>query len=176
MKIILNNNPVLLWKETLKEARAQCSVKLETQLENYLICLLMRFTNQPQIFEKVLATSFLQALHSSSRLQNLLLQEVGDHCLILSGLFPQTAERRCLNLGYFINLGRSAYANINSNPAGIFQTLAIHFVLLMDVLQSIRPLKLLSPLQAYDQWQEFGSRRAFQMLQMMTPAIPLKLK
>ena len=46
----------------------------------------------------------------------------------------------------------------------LFWVLALQFVTLMDVLQSISQTSQLLPLDAYEQWETLGSRRAFAYL------------
>jgi hypothetical protein len=71
-------------------------------------------------------------------------------------------------------LGRVAYAAISKTADDLYGALSLEFVLLADVLQSIRPTADLQPLEAYDQWNETGSRRALKILQSYTQGLPLK--
>ena len=60
----------------------------------YLVFLLMRFADKPHCTARIMAEDFLgsQLLHGEQRADSL--REVGDHCLLFSGLFPELAERR----------------------------------------------------------------------------------
>src|SRR5262249_52839092 len=102
------------------------------------------------------------------------LQNVGDQCLLFVGLFPHAAEKKHVKINYFVDLGRSAYANISHTVNDLYWSLAIQFVALMDVLQSIRHTPDLLPLEAFEQWSELDSQRALQILNEYTKGIPFK--
>src|SRR5688572_422917 len=103
MKLLVNSTPIALWHDIVSEAQRTCAISLGVELEAYLVVLLMRYTNKPEVIKKIIATQFLQ----SKRLQAL--QDVGDQCLLFSGLFPNLAEKRLVKISYFVNLGRTAY-------------------------------------------------------------------
>lgn len=164
---------ILLWQEVVRDAEKECAVILESALENYLISLLYRYIDKPDVVRNVFATAFLQAMQQQTHQRHHSLQQVGDQCLILTGLFPRIANRRCVKIRYFVDLGQAAYAAIsNSTNDDLYNALALRFVLLMDVLQSIRQFHDLLPLEAYEQWHELGSQRAFRILQSYTKGVP----
>ena len=174
MALLTQSTSIVLWHETIKSAEERLSIALKDDLEAYLVSLLMRYTNQPDVHKKVLATAYLEALQKQSKERQLSLQVLGDECLLFAGLFPQVAEKRRVKISYFVNLGRSAYCAISRKANDLYGSLAAQFVVLMDVLQSIRPHGDLLPLQAYEQWEELGSRRALQALKEFTQAMPYK--
>ena len=164
MQLLTNANPLALWQDVIKQAENRCEVMLKQELEAYLATLLNRYTNQPELIKQTLAKGFLAAQQQTQHERQFSLQVVGDQCLLFAGLFPATAEKRLVSIGYFVEIGRSAYSSISSCANDLFQLLAMQFVVLMDVLQSIREYPDLLPLQAYDQWQEVGSLRALRIL------------
>lgn len=174
MGLLIHATPNALWQSVIQSAIADCELKLSADLEAYLISLLMRYTNKPEVVQQIFATAFLEALQSETTLRNISLKDVGDQCLLFAGLFPQAAERRHVKLIYFVDLGRSAYTAISNEANDLFTTLALQFVPLMDILQSIRHHPQLLPLDAYEQWQELGSKRALKILQSYTNGLPLK--
>lgn len=174
MNLLTNSTTMSLWHDVVKHAEGRCSVTLKGELEAYLISLLMRYTNQPQAAKYVAATMFLNALHAHHAEREISLQRVGDQCLLFTGLFPRVAEKRHVKINYFVDVGRSAYAAISHTANDLYGSLALQFVVLMDVLQSIRPHSDLMPLEAYEQWDALGSQRALKILQEYTKAIPLK--
>ena len=101
------------------------------------------------------------------------LQHVGDQCLLYAGLFPKIAQRRHVKISYFVDIGRSAYISISHKANDLFESLALQFVVLMDVLQSIQQPDLM-PLEAYDQWNTVGSKRALRILQEYSKITPYK--
>lgn len=165
MRVLTNTTSVALWQEIIKGAENRCSVVLKDELEIYLVSLLIRFTNKPEVAKQIMATAFLNALHTAKNERSVSLQLVGDQCLIFAGLFPKAAEKKLVKLNYFVDLGRSAYSQISHATNDLFGSLSLEFVVLMDVLQSIRSSHDLSPLEAYEQWVQLGSKRAFKMVQ-----------
>lgn len=174
MHVLTGATSLVLWKEVVRNAENRCAVALKDELESYLISLLMRFTNQPEIARQVLATAFLEALQSQKTERVVSLQHVGDQCLLFAGLFPRLAEKKHVKIGYFVDLGKSAYSAVSKQTDDLYGKLALQFVVLMDVLQSIRPNHDLLPLEAYEQWQEVGSDRALRILKEYTEGMPLK--
>lgn len=156
---------VVLWRDLIKGAEDRCAVNLHQEIESYLVELLIRFTSQPDIAKEVMAISFLDAINEQEIARRFSLANVGDHCLLLSGLFPGLAERRQVKIRYFVDLGRSAYATISDKTTDIYSSLALQFVVLMDILQSVNENRTLLPMEAYELWQDVGSRRAFKTLQ-----------
>jgi hypothetical protein len=172
MKILIQSTPVALWHEIIHDAEATCSISLNEELESYLVFLMMRYTSQPDIVKKIMATHFLEGVNSSPSKKLLVLQQVGDNCLIFSGLFPKMAEKRLVKISYFVNMGRTAYSAISQHQSDLYDSLSNHFVPLMDVLQSVRhsvkDFPDLLPFEAYDLWNETGSLRALSVLKQYT--------
>jgi len=109
---------------------------------------------------------------------------VGDQCLLYSGLFPKRAEKRRVRVSYYVDLGRTAYQNVaeatQAAMRDMFAHLAESFVSLMDTLQAMRTMhgqhQALDPLQAFELWQETGSRQARTILGHTSQATPLLLR
>jgi predicted alternative tryptophan synthase beta-subunit len=172
MNVMTQSSTLVLWQDVVKQAEHQCQISLKTELESYLVCLLMRYTNKPEILKQVIATTFLEAI--SNQHERFVLQSVGDHCLIYAGLFPKTAEKRLVKLSYFVDMGQGAYGKISQYANDVYSLLATQFVALMDILQSIRSDQTLLPLEAYEQWEQVGSQRALRILQSYTKGMPFK--
>lgn len=172
MSLVTNTSSLALWQEVIKNAEDRCAIALKEELEAYLIALLMRYVNKPELVKQVFANAFLEAMKLQHHLRKLSLQNVGDQCLLFAGLFPRLAERRHVKITYFVDIGRTAYSAVSDHGNDLFGSLAMQFVLLMDVLQSIRHPSDMLPLEAYTQWQELGSQRAYKVLQEYTQGIP----
>jgi hypothetical protein len=89
MKVLTHSTPVALWQEIVHEAEAACETTLQHELEAYLVFLLSRYINKPEIAKLTMATELMQALQSSRTTRDAALQGVGDTCLLFSGLFPK---------------------------------------------------------------------------------------
>lgn len=157
-------------------------MQLGEELQSYLVFLLMRYTNATQLSEGALAIEYLTSLKISGKLGEARLCEVGDKCLIYSGLFPQRAEQKRVRISYFVHLGESAYSVLATSSAGVratvYANLAEHFVILMDILQTTRELSsetpTLQPIQAMELWNDTGSLHARAALAHYTQATPIQ--
>lgn len=179
-QLILEPTSVAQWQVLVKEAQVACNCNLDETLESYLVFLLMRFANRPHCITRIMAEDFLKSCSAqgSDRIDRL--RDVGDHCLLFSGLFPQLAERRLVRVSYFVNIGRSSYRQLSDvldrGWARVYGNLSEAFIVLMDVLHAMRGLggqTLLTPIQALELWQETGSRRCYRQLCGDTAAIPV---
>lgn len=179
MKLLLNSTPTALWHDVIHDAEAACAIGLHEDVESYLVFLLVRYTNKPEVVKQIIATEFLQGMNLSSRHREAALQEVGDKCLLFSGLFPNMSVKRHVKIGYFVNLGQAAYGVISKKNNDIYSTLAQQFIPLMDILQTIRRYSVehpdLLPMQAYELWNETGSQRAFSILKQYSSATPIRI-
>lgn len=107
------------------------------------------------------------------------MREVGDHCLLFTGLFPQLAERRLVRISYFVGIGRNSYrqlaALLDRGVASMYGHLSETFIVLMDILHAMRELggeTLLTPIQAMELWQQTGSRRCYRQVCRDGRAVP----
>ena len=77
-------------------------------------------------------------------------------------------------------MGKYLDSAISNSSNDLYDLLAKQFVTLMDILQSIRhyadEFPDLLPMQAYDLWNEAGSRRALKVLQSYSRALPQKTR
>lgn len=155
MKILTEATPLALWYEAVQEAQMDCRIALKDDVKSYLVSLLMRNTKNPKLAQEVMASQFLEGVNRPHHQKGVILQTVGDQCLLITGLFPAAAEKRRVKVRYYIELGQIAYEVISRKNNDIFSLLSQQFLLLMDVLQSFRPLTpetLLAP--AYLDWLE----------------------
>ncbi len=170
LKLITEPNELSQWHTLIQQAEQNYGCTLNETMESYLVFTLMRFMRQHNIGAQALAMDYLKAQRLPNALRHNQLRDVGDHCLILSGLFPQRADKRLVRVSYYVNLGRTAYQHlaeqIHQTSAELYHQLADTFVLLMDLLQTIRAFNspALQPIQAHELWSDTGSRRAFTVL------------
>ena len=172
--LILNPTSTAQWLALVNEAEASTGCHLDEDTESYLVFLLMRHTGQDQLTAQIVGRDFLHGLNLPPHSRQQQLQDVGDHCLLFSGLFPQQAVRRRVKGSYFVDLGRTAYLEIadgcqlaRSGLKYMFSRLSHDFIALMDVLQGMRTMGgqcCLQPLEAYDLWNDTGSKQALERL------------
>ena len=177
MKVLVNSTPAALWQNIIHEAEMANSTILPQELEGYVVMLMLRYMNKPELAREIIATQLLEGLNDSPAKRESSLQKVGDTCLLFSGLFPGIAAKRFVKVSYFINVGRDAYSTVSKTSNDIFSHLSQQFVAIMDVLQSMcqyaQHFPELKPLQAYELWTECGSKRALKVLNQYTRATPV---
>lgn len=166
--LVLEPTPTALWQALVNDAEEAANRRLDETLESYLALTLMRFTRRPELASSVMALEFLDGARQAGAQQHDRLRDVGDKCLLVSGLFPQNAKRRLVSIGYFVNLGRSAYQQLHDKIHGFYGRLAADFVPMMDVLHALRELNGQSAqidlLDAFELWEETGSQHALQRI------------
>jgi len=168
--LILEQTEVAQWHSLIKEAEEQCSCHLDESMESYLVFTLMRFMKDQDLATQAMALEYLRShnLPKSMRIEHL--RDIGDQCLLVSGLYPQRAEKRLVRVSYYVNMGRSAYHHISDNVqqsvADLYRQLAETFVTLMDLLQTIREFSspALQPFQNLELWSDTGSMGALDRL------------
>lgn len=191
-RLQLDKGMIKQWRLLVSESAVVAGCDLDKGLENYLATLLMRFVDYPQLATDILLTErFINAGNDFSGMRNKgkhqihqTLRNVGDKCLLVSGLFPQLASQRHVKVSYFVNLGRAAYMQLqgglsNAAVSNLYCAVSHNFVALMDVLQTIRQAGTGVPgidhLQAYDLWHDTNSRYARSVLRMSTDAQPVRV-
>lgn len=183
-KLFVDRQATAQWHDLVKEAEAFNGVPLDEELESYLVFLLMRYTGKPELAAKVMALDYLRGAQANGSERREKMRDVGDQCLLYSGLFPKRAEKRRVRVSYYVDLGRSAYQNVadvaQAAMADMFSHLAESFVSLMDTLQAIRSMHntdtQLDPIRAFELWQDTGSRRARTVLAQTSRATPIVLR
>ncbi len=141
-KLILHPTETSQWHALLNEAQASCDCLLSEDLESYLVFLLMRFNQTPDMTNSVLAMDFLASNQETGTKRIELLQEVGDKSLLFSGLFPGLAHRKLVSIDYFIDMGTTAYLTIaeieTTKGSELFTTLGENFQSMQLVLTEIK--------------------------------------
>jgi hypothetical protein len=181
-KLVTQSGETAQFYELVNEAEAAARCDLNENTESYLVFLLMNYLKRPDWISRILSIEYLKAVTEDGQTRKVRLKEVGDQCLLYSGLFPKRAERMRLRIGYFVDLGRGAYNELSRTVkyglAEIYADVCQDFVTLMEVMQAMRHLdpdrQGLSPLAALELWQDTGSR--YSLSQHIDPAgaVPVK--
>ena len=179
--LVVHPTAAAQWHALVHDAESAAGERLDPALESYLVFLLMRFAGRPEMAGSVLALEYLHGMLAAGQLRRDRLRDVGDQCLLYSGLFPRRAERLCVRVSYFVELGRGAYrqlaTSLEDGLAEMYAAVSLGFVSLMDVLQTMRALDraqpLMEPLNAYDLWRDTGGRQARVALRRLTTATPV---
>lgn len=174
--LILHPNETTQWHALVHDACNACNINISEDLESYLVFLLMRSTNKPEITQKIVALDFLESSHKIGKQKETSLQEVGDTCLLFSGLFPALARKRRVKINYYVSIGQTAYAHLSNNFDNSFAALFAHlsnsFIQLMDILQSMRQINTaelpLDAILANDIFEATGSSNALNIIKQYT--------
>lgn len=132
------------WRKLVSEGQEKTGFHLTETIENYIVITLDAHTKKVGLASSVIAIDFLKNIHIKSVSNKQTLREVGDQCLILSGLFPDRAKRKNLSEDYFKNLGENAYyvlsfATISTkSDHRLFYQLFENFADLIEVLKAMR--------------------------------------
>jgi len=169
------------WHKLVSEAEQRAQRSLNEELQSYLVFLLQRFLNRPEMTSRVLALDYLKSFRISGQRQIGKLRDVGDICLLHAGFFPQRARRRRVSVNYYVDLGVGAYYQLHHNTAHrqgqLYEHLYEGFVPAMDVLQTMRNMgdsqPLLDPLTAHELWQHTNSTQARQRLRDVSDGQPI---
>lgn len=147
MALSLHPTSLSQWQALLNEAQIAAAVTLQVELESYLAYMLMRFCTQPEITKNPIGLEFLLAIDRAlPTLQDQKLQDVGDACLLFSGLFPENAHKRRVSMNYYIELGQTAYELLSHKyqqpsklqTSQLYSSLSNQFVMMRDVLDAMR--------------------------------------
>ena len=179
-RIIVESSSTAQWQKLVHEAEAACDLQLNEDMESYLVFLLMRFLEKPEFTSKIMAMDYLHSFLANGQVQQEKLRDVGDHCLLFSGLFPKIAERRQVQISYYVGMGKTAYHHLadtcKTQLNEFYHQLAECFVHLMDILHVIRGFdqqsQILSPLEALELWGDTQSEQALKSLRLATSANP----
>ncbi len=179
-KVLISGSQVADWQKLVSEAEAELGVSLDEDMQSYLVFTLMHYSRQPDMASRIMALDYLQAMHNSGSAAQQQMREVADQCLLLTGLFPARARRRRVSLTYYVDLGRSAYQSLAESLASMtefYSRMAQQFIQAMDTLHTIRRMSegqlQLDPLEAFNLWQQTGSRAARVQMALITQAIPV---
>ena len=140
--LILHPTDISQWYSLVSEAEAATQLALNENTESYLVFLLQRFSQDPQLAETTIAIDFLESMSTYGKRQIEKLTVVGDKSLLLCGLFPGVVEKRNVSLDYYVDMGKAAYLSVSelqSKPeSDLFLDLSKYFPSLQAILQAIR--------------------------------------
>ncbi len=141
-RLILHPTDTCQWHALVNEAQASTNLVLNEPTESYLVFLLMRFTQGPELIESIIAMDFLDSINQPRQVQVELLKAVGDKSLLFCGLFPGMAYKKRVSINYFIDMGQAAYLTVSElqdkENSKLFFQLSDQFMDLQTILQAMR--------------------------------------
>lgn len=170
-----NRTPVEFFKLEVETALQHQRVRTSEDVSFYLVNLLTsKLRSEPAGGEPVgeessFAEMLLGAMSRKLPAERLMaLREVGDLALFMSGIFSDRLVRGTNDIGYYIDIGRSAYSHLSDLHSGrlyseLFNELARRFGRFVDVLSEVSEHTQIagspSLLSLYEFWLSTGSRR-----------------
>lgn len=159
----------------------------------YLVDLLVRFIHAEKFFVKnsqgklednVLADLYAEYLQGGTEKKKISLQRLGDICLIITGFFSDSLNRKIVDIDYYFGMGGSAYWTLSqihlNSVSGVFKDLSVKFKSLSGVLgemsersgiQNNRDL-----LRLYERWLLTGNERLRAQLSEHGIATPITIE
>jgi hypothetical protein len=168
--------PAEYFKELVESALVRQHLHAGDLTEYYLVNLLCQFV-RPDAVKRLagdgepLAVRLGQALRTGGSEQRARLRSLGDFSLFMSGFFPDSLNRRTVDVDYYVSMGEYAYGSLNRRDeefAEVFGELARNFVGFMDVLGDVSERTAVTSssdlLRLYEKWMRTGSARDGQKL------------
>jgi len=129
-------------------------------------------SSDPHGIDAPLAIRLAQVLESGGVRQRNGLREIGDVSLFVSGFFPDSLNRKVVDVDYYVTIGGYAYnalSRVESDTfSPLFAELADKFVRFVDVLSEVSERACCASnaelLRLYERWLRTGSPRSGQLL------------
>ncbi|MBI5599633.1 MAG: hypothetical protein HY890_07855 [Deltaproteobacteria bacterium] len=139
----------------------------------YISSLLASYVASRKLSDEAFAARFLKALGAEREVKNVLLKEIGDSSLFMTGFFHESFKRKVVDIDYYVGMGIMSYASLADSLheksrratalASIYMELSDKFVEFMDVLNEISERSgiktALDTLRLYERWLKTGSPR-----------------
>lgn len=178
----LLTTPQEFFHEKVTHASSSLEIKLDEQLEYYVVNLLCEFVTPDKLNQNLgkdvdvldtpLAFFLKQALEASPNDQVKLYKRLGDTSLYFAGFFQEFFNRKSYDIDYYISMGRSAYQSLSSimrdrhrdeHFTGMYGKLSDRFPDLVEIVAEVsdvpagdRPVDILA---VYDRWTKSQSTR-----------------
>lgn len=185
------------FRDLVSEVCDKRRIKTEPHTEYYLVNLLTHFMHADNLFESdpnnggqrqealaIILKASLEAADFVNRQKNL--KKLGDVSLYTAGFFGESLARKIVDMGYYIDMGKSAYSNLSTlipdeDFSKLFAELSERFDKFVDVLAEISDRTKLAPgrtpqdlIQMYELWLKTKSERAEESLKK-AGIIPTKI-
>jgi len=175
-------NETALFQDMILDAEYRAHIALPHELEGHLVFLLLRFLRGGKRLSGALALHYLEAVqaHGSARVNAL--NDTGDACLLLAGMFPEQARRRMVGAGYFAQMGLACYRTLADcllpRQAKLYHHLCNGFADMLGVLRSLHHSNIRkaedNSMDAYELWASTGCAVAYAELREQRRAIPIR--
>lgn len=174
--VLREESPAEYFKGLVVASLARRQVQANDLTEFYLVNLLCRYIRTDQAIgaedSEPLAVRLIRALQTGGLEQRTRLRRLGDCSLFIAGFFPDSLNRRAVDVDYYTSMGAYAYGTLSRAEDAlrdVFAELAQKFVGFSDVLADVSEQAALAPrthdlLRSYEKWLRTGSEREGQRL------------
>lgn len=170
------------FRDLVREAMGHQRLEAPQGVEFYLVNLLKESAKTDDLYgvppegfrEEPLAFLFSRAAQADGRERIQILKRLGDFSLYIAGFFPASFTRQLVDVGYYVQMGESAYGSLSQLLARhaafseIFTDLARRFVAYVDILSEVSEKTAAKNatdlLRIYETWLKTGSERAKKLL------------
>lgn len=181
-KIQTEGNTLDFFYTHVKKSIKNQNIEITEISEHYLVHLLADFTFTRKAFnlkrngDRPLALVYHQAQFETANNKIKLFKELGDFSLFITGFFPDSLNRKVIDVDYYMSLGKSAYENLStifektykSDFTFLFCELAEKFVAITDILAEISAESFTKwndgILRLYERWLKTRSKRDERLL------------
>jgi hypothetical protein len=176
--LLQDQKPAEYFKDLVESALSRQQLRANELTSYYLVDLLCRFVRPAGQIPfgddagEPLALRLGRALGSGGLEQRARLRNLGDFSLFMTGFFPDSLNRRAVDVDYYVSMGEYAYGSLSRREADafgeVFSELARKFVPFTDVLSDVSERtgirSSVDVLRLYEKWLRTGSRRDGQRL------------
>lgn len=170
------------WYALLNKAQAAADYYFHPIVENYLVYVFATMSNDLEFLpgKTVRITDHFPYTKRERELLNT--RKIGERSLILSGLFPDQAQKTGVPLVYLMERGKDAYAELAKTlpDNNLYTYFSKHFTKVVDVLQMVSEIceysHSIDLFQACELWQETGSQRSYSFIQNNTRSFPVNIR
>lgn len=114
------------------------------------------FTNKDgKMSEKVLGINFLEAAQKSQREKKQIYKSVGDTVLVQLGIFPRRFNAKHVPRKYYLHLGKSAYANMESLDCSFYDIPNFYNLFSTSFEYIVKLLTVMTQLHHYDSFEQY---------------------
>lgn len=181
------------FREELQSAMQRQQVVAENDSFDYLVTLLVEYMKTEVLFkqgadgkpqENTLAFLYAQFVQGPPSVKVTALKRLGDVCLMVTGLFPDSLKRKIVDVDYYHGMGGSAYSHLaafqfTQASRNLFEELARKFVPFSGVLAELGDRAGLHSnqdlLRVYEKWLLTGSDHLKKLLGEKGIVSPVKI-
>ena len=176
-QLVRHETPAEYFKELVDAALVRQRLQAGDLTAFYVVNLLTTFIHldrevRASLEDEPLALQLSRALEAGGSGRRHALRVLGDVSLFVAGFFPDSLNRKLVDVDYYATLGGYAYESLSrfesDTFATVFAELAGSFLSFVDVLSEVSERCAINTnmdlLRLYEKWLRTGSRRNGQIL------------